>query len=58
MHKRTCTGGYNIIAEGEEEYSHNINIIETEGYREVTGTEIEILDITKPLKTKKVNIRS
>ena len=48
---------YNLTAD-EEEDPRNIDIIESKGYREVTGPELEIPDIMKPLKTKKVNIGS
>jgi len=40
----------------EEEDPRNIKIAESKGYREVTRLERERLDITKPLKTKKLNI--
>ena len=46
---------YNITAE-EDEDPCNIDIEEFEGYRKVNGPKIEMPDITKPLKTKKVNI--
>lgn len=48
---------YNLIAD-EEEDPRKIDIAESKGYNEVNGLEIEILDITKPHKTKKVNIGS
>jgi len=48
---------YNLTTK-EEEYPCNINITELERYCEVTRPKPEILDITKPLKTKKVNIGS
>ena len=47
----------NLIVE-EEEDPRNIDITESEGYREVTRPEPEILDITNPLKTKKAIIGS
>jgi len=42
----------------EEEDMRNIDIQESKVYREVNGLELEILDIMKPLNTKKVNIGS
>jgi len=44
---------YNLIAD-EEEYPCNINIVESQGYYEVNGYELETPDIMKPLKTRKV----
>ena len=42
--------------EEDDDDPRNINIPETEGYREVRGPSIEDIDITAPLKTKHVNI--
>lgn len=48
---------YNLTAE-EDEHPHNIYIKELEDHHKVNGHEIEMPDITKPLKTRKVNIGS
>lgn len=48
---------YNITAEEDEDPS-NIDIKELEGHHEVNDPEIEMLDMMKPLKTRKVNIGS
>lgn len=45
-----------MTVEEEEEDPNNINILETEGQREVEGPKAEKLDISGPLRTKKVNI--
>lgn len=42
----------------EEEYPRNIDIAKSKGHREVNGPKIEMPDIMKPLKAKKVNIGS
>lgn len=46
---------YNLAADEDDE-PHNINIPESEGTREIQGPELEIPEITKNLKTKKINI--
>jgi len=46
---------YNITTKEEEDH-RNIDITEYEGHHEVNGPEIEMHDIMKLLKTKKVNI--
>jgi len=46
---------YNLST-NEEEDPRNINRAESKGYCEINGAELEIRNITKPLKTKKVNI--
>lgn len=48
---------YNLTVE-EDEDPHNIDIEESKCHREVNWPEIEMLDIMKPLKMKKVNIGS
>lgn len=48
---------YNITAE-EDKDPHKIDIKELEGHHEINGPEIEMHDITNPLKTRKVNIGS
>ena len=42
--------------ESDEEDPRHLNIEETEGEREVQGPDLQILDVEKPLKIKKVNI--
>ena len=49
---------YNVIVEEEEEDPRNIAILETEGKREVKGSKVANPDISEPLKTQQVNIRS
>ena len=49
---------YNVNVEEDNEDPRKINIPETEGCREVRGPLIEDIDITAPLKTKQVNIRT
>lgn len=49
---------YNVQVEKDEYDPCNINVPESKGSREVCGLEIEDLDITVPLKTKQVNIRT
>lgn len=51
----TC---YNVQTEDDEDDARNINIPESEGNPEVHSLEVEDLDITMPLKTKQVNIRT
>ena len=48
---------YNVTIEEGEQHPRNISILELEGYGEVVGLKVEVPDILKPLKTKKVNIR-
>lgn len=48
---------YNITTE-EEEDPRKIDIAKSEGHREVNGPKIEMPNLTKPLKTKNVNIGS
>lgn len=45
------------MEEGEED-PRNISIPKSEGHCEVTGPKVEFPDISKPLKTKQVNIGS
>lgn len=45
-----------MIVEGEDEDPQNINIPKVEGHHEGEVLHIENLDITVPLKTRKVNI--
>ena len=40
----------------DEDDPHNINISEFEGHCEVHGPEVELPEVTQPLKTRKVNI--
>ncbi len=47
---------YNVTAEDGEEDPRNIHILEFKGQCEVEGPNAEIPDISKPLKTKKVNV--
>jgi len=47
---------YNMNYEGEDDDPWNINILETKGCCQIEGPQIENLDITTPLKTRKVNI--
>lgn len=44
--------------ESDEEYLRHLNIAETEGEHEIQGPELQIPDVAKPLKVKKVNIGS
>ena len=46
---------YNFAAE-EDEDPCNVNILESEGSREVQGIMLEIIEITEKVKIKKVNI--
>jgi hypothetical protein len=46
---------YNINAD-EDDDPRNVNIIETEGQRDVEGPGVEILFIRQPIKIKKINI--
>ncbi len=48
---------YNLAVQDEED-PRNIDIAESEGYHEVKGPELELADMTKTVKTKKVNIGS
>jgi len=47
---------YNVTVEEEDEDSRNINILETEGHRDIEGPQLENSNITKPLKTRQVKI--
>ena len=47
---------YNFAIDEEEEDPHNVNIAESEGSRDVRGPEMELLEITKKVKIKKINI--
>lgn len=52
---------YNLAVDGgdlesEEEDPRHLEIEETKGEHEVQGPELQIPDVTKPLKIKKVNI--
>jgi len=49
---------YNVTIEEGEEDPKNISIPKLEGQCEVVGPKVEVLDISKPLKTNKVNIGS
>ena len=49
---------YNVTTEEGEEDPRNIIIPELVGQCEVVGPEVEVPNISKPLKTKKVNIGS
>ena len=46
----------NVTTEDNEKDTRNINIFESEGQRVVIGAEIELPDVTEPIKTRKVNI--
>jgi hypothetical protein len=48
-------GCYNIN-DDEDDDPRNVNIIETEGQRDIEGPGIELPFIGKPIKIKKVNI--
>jgi len=47
---------YNMTVEEEYEDPWKINIPKTKGHYKVEGPPIENIDITKPLKTKDINI--
>jgi len=47
---------YNVNIKEDNEDLWKVNILETEGYREVQGPLIEYPDITTLVKTKQVNI--
>lgn len=47
---------YNVTTEEGEEYLRNISIPESKGKHEVIELKVEVLDISKPLKNKYVNI--
>ena len=47
---------YNVTVEEEGGDPRKINILDIEGYREVEGPQLEIPNITEPLKTGQVNI--
>lgn len=47
---------YNVTTKEGEEDPRNISIPKSEGHCKVIGPKVEVLDISKPLKTKKVNI--
>jgi len=49
---------YDVTTEEGEEDSRKINILELEGHHKVVGPKVEVIDISKPLKAKKVKIRS
>jgi len=53
---KLATDGGN--GESDEEDPRHLDIVETEGEREVQGLELQIPDVEKPLKTKKINIGS
>ena len=53
---KSAMGCYNLVAE-EDEDPCNVNIQESEGSRDVQGPALEIPEITKKVKIKKVNIR-
>ena len=46
----------NFAADEEEEDTRNMNIPEFEGSRDVQGLELELPEITKKVKIKKINI--
>jgi hypothetical protein len=50
---QTC---YNINAD-EDDDPRKVNIVETEGQRDVEGPRVELPFIGQPIKIKKVNIR-
>ena len=45
-----------MTTKGEDEDPRNINIPKAEGHCEVEGLQLEISEITAPLKTKQVKI--
>lgn len=49
---------YNVTTKEGKEDPRNISIPESEGHCEVTGPKVEVPNISKPFKTKKVNIVS
>ena len=44
------------LAPNEDDEPHHISIPESEGTREIYGPELEIPEITKKVRTKKINI--
>lgn len=48
---------YNLATD-EDDKPRNINILESEGTREIQGPELEIPEITEKVKTKQINIRT
>ena len=55
MQLETMLECYNLATDEDDE-PHNTNIPESEGTREVQGLELEILEITKKVKIKQINI--
>jgi hypothetical protein len=48
-------GCYNIHVD-EDDDPRNVNIVETEGHRDIEGPGVELPFIGQPIKIKKVNI--
>lgn len=47
---------YNVTTKEEDKDPSKINILGTEGHRNIQGPQIENTDITIPLKMKQINI--